>query len=110
MTVCLFRALAVNLHGTTSLETSSPIFFNDFLEKSGCDRKQLRRVWIDNLPIVEDVVEKNIFLYDIGIEDGDIIGELSRRSIGGYENTVEFLRYNNHTFHVNNFDNFFKCL
>ena len=64
---------------------------------------------MDNLPVVEDVVEKNIFIYDINIEDGDFVGELARRSIGKYENTVKLLRYNNHIIYVNNIDNFFKC-
>ena len=63
---------------------------------------------MDNLPVVEDVVEKNIFIYDIDIEDGDFVGELVRRSIGKYENTKKFLRYNNHIIYVNNIDNFFK--
>ena len=64
---------------------------------------------MDNLPVVEDVVEINIFIYDINIEDGDFVGELARRSIGKYENTVKLLRYNNHIIYVNNIDNFFKC-
>ena len=107
--LCLFRALAVHLHGTTGLETSVSKIFNDFLGKSGCDPKQFRGVSMDNLPVVEDVVEKNIFIYDINIEDGDFVGELVRRSIGKYENTVKLLRYNNHIIYVNNIDNFFKC-
>ena len=56
--LCLFRALAVRLHGTTNLETSNFKIIIDFLEKSGCDPKQFRGVSIDNLPIDEDVVEK----------------------------------------------------
>ena len=107
--MCLFRALAVHLHGTTRLETSTSKIFNDFLEESGCDPKQFRGVSMDNLPIVEVVVEKNIFIYDIDIEDGDFVGELAWRSIGKYENTVKLLRYNNHIIYVNNIDNFFKC-
>ena len=35
--LCLFRALAVHLHGTTSLETSTSKIFIEFLEKLGCD-------------------------------------------------------------------------
>ena len=85
--LCLFRALAVHLHGTINLEISISKIFNDFLEKLGCDPKQFRGVSIDNLPVVEDVVEKNIFIYDIDIKDGDFVGELARRSIGKYENT-----------------------
>ena len=67
--LCLFRALAVHLHGITNLETSTSKIFKDFLEKLGCDPKQFRGVSMDNQPIFEDVVEKNIFIYDIDIED-----------------------------------------
>ena len=56
---------------TTSLQKSITKNFNFFLEKSGCDPKQFRGVSMDNLPIAEDVQEKNIFIYDIDIEDGD---------------------------------------
>ena len=80
-----------------------------FFKKSGYDPKQFRSFSIDNLSIDEDVVEKNIFIYDIDIEDGDFVGELARRIIEKYGNTVELLRYNNHIIHVNNIDNFFKC-
>ena len=59
---CLFRALAVHLHGTTNRETSTSVIFNAFLEKSGCDPKQFFGVSMDDLPKVEDVVEKNIFI------------------------------------------------
>ena len=107
--LCLFRALAVHLHGITNHETSISKIFHDFLEKSACDPKQFRGVSMDNLPIVEDVVGKSIFIYDTDIEDGGFVGELARRSIGKYENTVELLRYNNHIICVNNIDNFFKC-
>ena len=63
---------------------------------------------MDNLPVVEDVVAKNIFIYDIDIQDGDFVGELARRSIGKYQNTLKLLRYYNHIIYVN-IDNFFKC-
>ena len=72
--LCLFRALAVHLHGRTSLETSTPKIPN---EKSGCDSEQFHGVSMDSLPIVENVVEKNIFIYDIDFEAGDFVGELA---------------------------------
>ena len=76
--LCLFRALAVHPNGTTNLETSTSKIFNDFLEKSGCDPGQFRGVSTDNLPTVEDVVEKNNLIYNMEIEDGDFVGELAR--------------------------------
>ena len=64
---------------------------------------------MNNLPIVEDVVEKNIFICYIDIEEGDFVDELARRNIGKNEKTEKILRYNNHIILVNNIDNSFKC-
>ena len=77
--------------------------------KNRVDSNQFRGVLMNGLPKVEDVAEKNIFIYDIEIEDVDFVGELARRKIGKYENRIKLLRYNNHIIHVKNIDNFFKC-
>ena len=64
---------------------------------------------MNNMPIAEDLVEKNLLIYDIDIEVGDFVGELARRSIGQYQNTVKRLRYNNQIIYLNNIEIFFKC-
>ena len=51
----------------------------------------------------------NIFLYDIDFVDGEVIGELCRRIIQKYENSVKLLRYNNHICYVNNINALFKA-
>ena len=88
------------------------MIFKAFLEKSGYERKQFPGFPMDNLPLVEDVLEKNISIYDIDIEEeirrSSSEKYIARRSIGKYENTVKFLRYNNHIINFNNIDNFFK--
>ena len=91
------------------LKHPHPRFFDAFLEKLGCDPNQFRGVLMNSLPKNEDVAEKNIFIYDIEIEDVDFVGELARRKIGKYEKRIKLLRYNNHIIHVNNIYNFFKC-
>ena len=75
---------------------------------------------MNDLPFVEDLLTLNIPLYDIVIVDGNIIGDLARRSVQKYENTVRLLRYNNHicyknnnnavfqSFHCTNCDTFFN--
>ena len=50
-----------------------------------------------------------MFLYDIDFVDGELIGELCRRSIQKYEKSVEFLRYNYHIWYVNNINALFKA-
>ena len=63
---------------------------------------------MNDIPIVEDLLSLNILLFDIDIVDGNIIGELARRSVQKYENTVQLLRYNNHICNVNNINAVFQ--
>ena len=60
---------------------------------------------MNDILFVEDL---NIVLYDIDIVDGNIIGELARRSVQKYKNTVRLLRYNNHICYVNNINAVFQ--
>ena len=73
----------------------------------GLSPNQFQGVHMNDIPIVEDLLTINI-LYDIDILDGNIIGELVRRSVQKYENTVRMLRYNNHICCVNNINAVFQ--
>ena len=66
-------------------------------------------VHLNDIPKVEDLMQLNIFLYDIDFVDGELIGELCRRSIQKYEKSVKLLRYNNHICYVNNINALFKA-
>ena len=63
----------------------------------------------NDLALVEIIVERNIFIYNFDIQEGEYVGELARRSIGKFEKTVKLLRFNNHIIHTNDIDSFFKC-
>ena len=65
-------------------------------------------VHMNDIPIVEDLLTHNILLYDIDIANVKIIGELAKRSVQNYENTVGLLRYNNHICYVNNINAVFQ--
>ena len=58
---------------------------------------------------VKDLLQFNIFLYDIEFVDGELIGELARRSIQKFEKSVKLMRYNNHNCIVNNINALFKA-
>ena len=58
---------------------------------------------------VEEMLQLNIFLYDIDFVDGELIGELARRSIQNFEKSVKLLRYNNHICYVNNINALFEA-
>ena len=106
--LCLFRALTMYLHGHISLDAHTSQLFTEFISKSGYDPKNFRGVSIDDLPLVEEKVERNIFIYEFDIQEGEYIGELARRSIGNFEKTVKLLTFNNHIIHTNDIDSFFK--
>ena len=57
---------------------------------------------MNSFPVVEDLLTLKILLYDIDIVDGNIFGELARRSMPKCENTARLLRYNYHICYVSN--------
>ena len=108
--LCLFRALALNLHGTQRLEEEPSKLFKFFINKTdGLSPNQFQGVQMNDIPIVEDLLTLNIVLYDIDIVDSNLIGELARRSLQKYNNTVRLLRYNNHICYVSNINAVFQA-
>ena len=79
--LCLFRAIAVLLNGSSELETNAKYLFSAFLHESGHDAINFRGVSIDHLVFFENAISHNIFIYDTDIVDGDFVGKLARRSI-----------------------------
>ena len=107
--LCLFRALALHLHGKQRLEEKTSKLFKLFFNKTdGLSPNQFQGVHMNDSPTVEDLLTLNIVLYDIDIVDGNIVGELARRSLQKCENTVRLLRYNNHLCYVNNINAVFQ--
>ena len=90
--LCLFCALTMYLHGHSNLDAHTSQLFTEFISKSGYDPKNFREVSIDDLPVVEGIVERNIFIYDFDIQEGEYVGELSRRSIGKFEKNGEIAK------------------
>ena len=63
----------------------------------------------DDLPLVKGVVERNKFISDFDIKEGEYVGELASRRIGEPEKSVKMLRFSNHIIHTIDIDSFFKC-
>ena len=101
--LCFSRALALDLHGNDKLEEESSKTFNLFLKNSEArDVSKFQGDHLNDIPKVEDLLQLNIFLYDIDLVDGELIGELCRRSIQKYKKSFKLLRFNNHICYVNN--------
>ena len=89
--LCLFRALALQLHGNENLEEETSKNFNPFLNNSEeGDVSKFQGVHLHDIPKIEDLLQLNVFLYDIDFVDEEPIGELCRRSIQKYEKTSNF--------------------
>ena len=110
--LCLFRALALHLHGNERLEEETSKLFNLFLVNStNPDPSKFQGNCMDYIPSVEDIVVINIFLYDIDLIDGAMVGELARRSTKKFEKDVQLIRYNSPIIYVNNINALkaFRC-
>ena len=110
--LCLFRALALHLYGNERLEEETSKLFNLYVQKKLVEAATFKGVCMDDIPTVEDLTSVNIFLYDIDIVDGTLVGELARRSIQKHSNTVRLLRYNSHICYIANIQtlfNAFRC-
>ena len=84
--LCLFRALALHLHGNKKLEEETSKIFNLFLNNiEERDPSKFQGVHITDIPKVADLLQLNIFLYDIDFVDEELFGELARRSIQKFE-------------------------
>ena len=106
----LFRILALYLLDNEKLEEETSKIFNLFLNNSEeVDVSKFQGIHLNDIPKIEDLLQLNIFLYDIDFVDGELIGELCRRSIQKYEKSVKLLHYNNHICYVNIINALFKA-
>ena len=107
--LCLFRAPALHKQGNQRLEEQTSKLFILFINKMDrLSADHFQGVHLNDNPFVEDQLTLNIVLYDIGIVDGNVIGELARRSVQKFENTLRLPRYNNQICYVNNFNAVFQ--
>ena len=78
-----------------------------FLEETGAsDPTSFQGICSNDFPIVEDLVQVNIFLYDM--MDRAMIGKFARRCDVKHSNTVQLLRYNSHFCYLSNIRDLFE--
>ena len=97
-------ALAMYMNGHKELDSHTPRYFTEFISKSCSDPKNFCGVFVEDLPVVEEIVQKTFFIYDFDIQEGEYVGELTRRSIGRFDKTVKLQRFTNHIIHTNDID------
>ena len=80
--LCLLRKSTMYLHSHTNRGAHTSQLFTTFASKCGSDPKNFRGMSIDRLPLVEEIVERNIFIYNFDIQVGEYVGKSARQSIG----------------------------
>ena len=73
-----FRATAFHLFGAFDFEPDVTEFL---LLQAVATPVSFSGVSFYQIPVIEALVKQNFFIYDFDIEDGEIIGELIRRSV-----------------------------
>ena len=71
--LCLFRVLAMYMKRHNDLDCHTSGYFTGF----GFDSENFRRVFVDHSPVVKGVNKRNIFIYDLDIQEGEYVGELA---------------------------------
>ena len=109
--LCLFRAFALHLHRKDKkLAEETPKLFNlFFINSTNSDPSKFQVVCMHEIPSVKDKVGINIFIHDIDLVDGGMVGELARRSVKRYEKNVQLIRYGSHICYVDNIHALFQA-
>ena len=97
------------MHEKERLEEETSKIFKRFLNNCGeGDPSNYQEVHMTDIRKVVEMLQLNIFLNDIDRVDGELIGELARRSIQKFEKGFKLLRYNNHTCYLSDINFFYK--
>ena len=91
----------LHLNVTQRLEEGISTIINSFVEKmDGLSPNRFKGVYINDVANFEDLLTVNVLLYDLSFVHGNNIGELARRKVQYYGNTVRVLRYKIHICYV----------
>ena len=111
--LCMFRALAYELHGSNELQQNTMELMQMFLSATRRDDESFPGIHEDDIPVLEALVDRNIQVYSIFFdEQSEMLAELTRRSSMKRSKTTSLLRYENHicwTADINKFLKKFRC-
>ena len=80
-----------------------------FRKTGGIDPANFRDVCMEDIAALENTVQADIFLYDIDLVDGSLIGEPARRRFRKHSNTVRLLNFNRHICYISNINALFEA-
>ena len=69
------------MNGHNDLDSHTSRYFTKFISLSDYDPEKLREFSLEDLPVVKEIVQRNILIRDFDIQEGEYVGELARRRI-----------------------------
>ena len=77
---------ALHLHGTQRLKgETSNVFEYSIYKLHGLSANHFQGVHLNRVPLIEDLLTIRILLFDLDFVDGNVAGEISRRSVQKYK-------------------------
>ncbi len=108
--LCMIRGVAMHKLGpdsdgrvtkSTALNSRTKDLFKEYMASfPDKDPSRFRGVRHADIPVLERIASVDIYVYGVDYVNGQIVGELVRRSAGAYGDTVHFIQYNNHVCYV----------
>ena len=106
---CLFLEQAMHMNGHNDLYSHNSRYLTGFVLKSGHDPNSFRGVSVENLPVVDEIVQRNIFIYNFKVQEEEYVGKLAQKIIGRLDETVKLMRFYHDIIHTIDVESFFKC-
>ena len=107
--LCLLRAVTFHLIGRNNMEEQTANLFQQYLEHCEVDVNDFEGVPSETINAIEDLTELNVSIYEIAVENGQLVGPLSRRSINKHSRSVTLLSYYNHICYTKDLNAVFNC-
>ena len=107
--LCLLRVVAFHLTGEQNLVERTANLLPRFLEHCKVDNDDFDGVTLEAINDIEDLTELNVSIYEIEVENYQLVGVLSRRSINKHSKSVTLLSYQNHICYTKDLSAVFNC-
>ena len=79
--ICVLSSQTDTLISHFSLQNFTDSYFTEIITKTDYDPKSFRRVSVENLLVIEEVVQRSSFIYNFDVKEGEHRGELDRRNL-----------------------------
>lgn len=110
--LCMFRAIATHKSDRwEGVEILTAELFEKFLHAVGdCEKRNFRGVKQNEITLLENITDTNINIYSASKNgnDGHIVGEQVRRSLGLYNDTCHLLQVGKHVCYIVDLQSLFK--